>query len=166
MQLTLEKRDRDAPALSPEDAQAVLAAARALQREAQAGAIQPLLRGKKLALLSEDDGNADAELFRTAATALGAHVTHLRLSHSRLSTPEEVQHTASVLERLYEAVECQGVPPTLVRQLRRRSGIPVYEGLATPSHTTAQLLPMLEGDASEADKRLFVLQAVLLATLA
>ncbi|HYN64874.1 MAG TPA: hypothetical protein VES36_09760 [Candidatus Limnocylindrales bacterium] len=94
--------------MSPRDVSVVLASARTLQRAAQAGMTQPLLRGKNLGLLCEAD-NGDAALFRRAAMELGAHVAHIRPSLSELSTPLEVQHTARMLGRLYDAVECQGM---------------------------------------------------------
>ncbi|MBA2724094.1 MAG: ornithine carbamoyltransferase, partial [Methylibium sp.] len=47
------------------------------------------------------------------------------------------------------------------------AGVPVYDGLATPRHPTAKLADLLDGDAAaSADKRRFVLQAVLLSTIA
>ena len=102
--------------MSPRDVNAVLTRARSLQRAARTGATQPLLRGKNLGLLCEADG-ADASLFRRAASELGAHVAHIRPSLSDLSTAKEVRHTARMLGRLYDAVECLGLSPALVRQV-------------------------------------------------
>ena len=119
------------------------ASARALQRAAQAGTTQPLLRGKNLGLLCEVDDDADAALFRRAAVELGAHVAHIRPRLSELSTPEEVQHTARMLGRLYDAVECQGMAPALVQQVGNDAGVPVYDGIASQDHPTAQLAESL-----------------------
>lgn len=152
--------------LSPRVVSAVLANARTLQRAAQAGATQPLLRGKNLGLLCEADNDVDATLFRRATVDLGAHVAHIRPSLSELSTPQEVQHTARMLGRLYDAVECQGMASALVQQIGRDAGVPVYDGIASSGHPTATLAELLGGDASPADSRRFVLQAVLLNTIA
>ena len=127
---------------------------------------QPLLRGKNLGLLCEADDDGDAALFRRAAVELGAHVAHIRPSLSELSTPQEVQHTARMLGRLYDAVECQGMAPALVQQVGNDAGVPVYDGIASQDHPTARLAALLDGDAAPADNRRFVLQAVLLSTLA
>lgn len=151
--------------MSPRDVTAVLAHARTLQRAAEAGKTQPLLRGKNFGLLCEVDDD-DAALFRRAAVELGAHVAHVRPSLSELSTPQEVQHTARMLGRLYDAVECQGMAPALVQQVGNDAGVPVYDGIASQDHPTAKLADLLGGDTSPADNRRFVLQAVLLTTIA
>ena len=152
--------------MSPRDVTAVLASARTLQRAAGAGKVQPLLRGKNLGLLCDANEDGDAALFRRAAVELGAHVAHIRPSLSELSTPQEVQHTARLLGRLYDAVECQGMAPALVQQVGSDAGVPVDDGIASRNHPTAHLAELLDGDASPADNRRFVLQAVLLNTIA
>ena len=146
------------------DVDALLASARALQRAALSGHTQRPLRGKNLGLMCESD-DADAALFRRAASELGAHVAHIRPSLSDLSTPGEVQHTARMLGRLYDAVECLGMAPALVQQMGAGAGVPVYDGIASPQHPTARLAALLDPATPEADNRRFVLQAVLLNTL-
>ena len=149
------------------DASVVLAQARALQRTALAGATQPLLRGKNLGLLcATDDNAAEAALFRRAATNLGAHVAQIPASLSDSSTLQEVQHTARLLGRLYDAVECQGMPAGLVRQITQAVDMPVFEGLASQDHPTAVLAEQLDPASSVAERRMFVVQAVLLGALA
>ena len=152
--------------MSPHDVSVVLADARTLQRAARAGTTQPLLRGKNLGLLCEAENDGDAASFRRAAVELGAHVAHIRPSLWELSTPHEVQNTARMLGRLYDAVECQGMAPALLQQLGTDAGVPVYEGIASRDHPTAKLAELLGGDTSPADNRRFVLQAVLLSTIA
>jgi ornithine carbamoyltransferase len=149
---------------SPRDLSSVLENARRLQRAADAGDIPLLLRGKRLGLLCEDDTVSSARLFRSACVALGAHVAHLRPSLSGLGTPQDVQHTAHMLGRLYDAVECQGLDPVVVSQLRSGCTIPVYDGIASREHPTAALDRSLAGAAP--DQRRFVLQAALLQTIA
>lgn len=152
--------------MSSRDVETVLGHARRLQQAALAGATQALLRGKNLGLLRECDDDEEAQLFRRAASELGAQVACIRPSLSELSTTREVQHTARVLGRLYDALECQGLPHALVRQVGSDAGVPVYDGIASPAHPTAQLAAMLDGDVPAADKRRFVLQAVLLSSVA
>jgi ornithine carbamoyltransferase len=151
--------------LSPRDVNAVLASAQTLRRAALTGATQPLLRGKNFALLSETD-DAGAALFRRAAVELGAHVAQIRPSLSELSTPTDVEHTARMLGRLYDALECQGMPAALVQQVGAGAGVPVYDGIALPGHPTARLAEQLDGEGTPDDKRRYVLQAVLMGTLA
>jgi len=151
--------------MSPHEVSALLAHARALQRAAQAGTAQPLLKGKNLGLLCEAPDDADAVLFRRAAGELGAHVAHIRPSLSDLSTPQEVQHTARMLGRLYDAVECQGMTSALVQQVSDEAGVPVYDGIASRSLPMAMLAEQLDGIAMASDNRRFVLQALLLSTI-
>ena len=154
----------------PNDVSAVLAHAQALQRAALAGRTPPLLRGKNLGLLcASDDGaddNSEAALFRRAATELGAHVAHIRARLSDLSTAQEVQHTAQLLGRLYDAVECQGLSAALMRQLAQAVDMLVFEAIASATHPTARLADQLDAASSASDRRRFVLQAVLLSSLA
>jgi ornithine carbamoyltransferase len=152
--------------MTPRDVAALLANARALAQAAAAGATQPLLRGKNFGLVSEDDDDGEAALFRRAALELGAHVAHVRTSLSAQSTPHEVQHTARMLGRLYDLVECQGMAAALVQQVSDAAGVPVFDGLASPAHPTVRLAEQLGADAAPGDARRFVLQAVLLVSLA
>lgn len=161
-------RSPDAPAPPTQgDLGAALGQARALQRAALAGATQPLLRGKNLGLLCPTDNNAaEAALFRRAATELGAHVAQIRASLSDGSALQEVQHTARLLGRLYDAVACQGMPAGLVRQITQAVDMPVFEGLASADHPTAILAEQLDPASSALERRMFVVQAVLLGALA
>lgn len=166
MQSPLPHGKPDAPAKRPSlDSQALLADARRLQHAARVGAPQPLLRGKKLGLLCGAGDADEALLFRHAANELGAHVAHIRSAFTADSTATEVRDTARMLGRLYDAVECQGLPPSQVQQLAGAAGIPIYDGLASQAHASAELAVMLDGDEPQAEKRRRVLQAVLLATV-
>ncbi len=167
MQLPPDPRSaRELDPLSPGEQAALLANAKALLVAAEAGEVDALLRGKKFGLLCESFDDADAALFRLAAVELGAHVAHIRTSLSELSTPQEVQRTARMLGRLYDAVECQCMAPALVRQVSAEAGVPVFDGVASKDHPTARLADLLGGAASATDRRRFVLQAVLLNTTA
>jgi ornithine carbamoyltransferase len=145
---------------------AVLASARVLQRAASAGMTQPLLKGKNIGLMCEDADTADAMLFERAATELGAQVARIRPSVSGVMSPQLSPFTVRLLGKLYDAVECQGMAPDLVQQLGDQAGVPVYGGIACPDHPTARLAGQLGSETSSLDNRRFVLQAVLLSTLA
>ena len=150
--------------MSPRELNAVLAIARSLQRAALASATQPLLRGKKLGLLGGQD-DSDADLFRRAATELGAYVARVRPLSNSIGL-DDVLQTARVLGRLYDALECQDMAPALVQRMRLGAGVPVFDGIASPRHpTTATLVAQLDDHAAEADKRRFVVQAVLVESL-
>ena len=151
--------------LAPRQVGIVLENARALQQAAEAGELRALLRGRKLGLLCEADGDDEAVLFCRAAAELGAHVAHIRPSLTELSPPQEVRHTSRMLGRLYDAVECQGMSAALVHQMGVDAGVPVFDGVASQTHPTARLADLIAGDASQLDKRCIVVQAVLLITI-
>lgn len=150
--------------LSAGDSDILLDNARLLQRAVEPR--QTLLRGKKLALLCESEEGADATLFRNAASALGAHISHIRPHLSDLRQHDDLQHTARMLGRLYDGIECQGIAPELVELVGREAGVPVYDGLASDRHPTARLAALLGGTESPGTLRQLVLQTVLLSTLA
>jgi ornithine carbamoyltransferase len=159
-------RPAPAPAsLPPGDEKALLDQARSLQSAALAGRVQPLLRGKNLGLLCADDTQAQALLFRQAASELGAHVAHIGMSLSEHSAAQEVTHTARMLGRLYDAVECQGLRSALVRQMADEAGIAVYDGLACNEALIERLAGQLGNDTAAGDNRRYVLQALLLHTI-
>lgn len=162
--MTYTHSPRHFPSVPPwpaPEASALLQQAAALRRAAEAGTTQPSLKGKNLGLLSEAGDDPDAALFRRAAVELGAQVAHIRPMLSDLSTPLEVQHTARMLGRLYDAIECQGLSPAIVQQLTDNAGVPVYDGLATLGHPSSPLADQLGEDG-----RRYVVQAMLLSTIA
>ena len=142
---------------------ALLGQAQAIRRARRAGrGCAALLRGRNVGLLCGAEPGEEAALFTRAATALGARVSRLSAD---LATPgaRDEPAVARVLGRLYDAIECQAVPTETVARLRRATGVPVYDGLATSSHPTAALAPMLGLPSDEA--RELVVQASLVAAL-
>ena len=152
--------------LSDGDSETLLKNARVLQRATAELQTHTLLRGKKLALLCDSEEEDDAALFKSAASDLGAHVSHIRPRLTELSKPDVLQHTARMLGRLYDGIECQGLAPALVEAVGREAGVPVYDGLASAAHPTARLASLLGGEDAPAKLRQLVLQTVLLSTLA
>ena len=148
----------------PGVAEALLASARLLQQAEPGADTHSLLRGKNLGLVCESEQDPDAILFRDAASALGASISYIRpdLSLPGGAAGADLVRTARILGRLYDGIECQGLAATIVCQLRRDAGVPVFEGLACPSHPTALLAQRLAGSDSATTKRLLILQAVLL----
>jgi ornithine carbamoyltransferase len=147
------------------DSAVVLAYARMLQREALTGGPQPWLRGKNIGLLGGLDGDPAAALFRQAARELGANVAQVRPFVPGTDAPVDLQHTARLLGRLYDAVEWPEAPAAVRAQVQAAAGIPVYDGLGAPDHPTARLAGLLAAEDSASDRRRYVLQAVLLATI-
>lgn len=155
----------DFATMPAQDMEALLHCARQLQSSARAGSMPAALRGKNFGLLCDAADDRDAALFQRAASALGAQVALLRPNLSELSTAQEVQHTARVLGRLYDAVDCVGMAPDLVRRIGADAGIPVFDGIASPRHPIARLAELLDTGTDD-DRRCLVIQALLLNALA
>lgn len=168
-------RDTDFDPLLPADAAAIVNTAKALLLASGKGQIGSALKGKQLGLVcanepqfDADKGNpesSDADVFRFAATRLGACVAHIRPRLSAQSPTTELRRLALMLGRLYDAVECQGMSRDLVRRIEAQAGVPVFFRLASADHPTAALTDQLQGSASAHDKRVFILQASLMRSL-
>jgi len=149
--------------MSGQAAHQLLTAARALARAEIAGHRDQSLRGKRFALLAHDPGAA-ADLFTAAVEQLGALASRVDTDMLAAADADELQRVARVLDRLYDAVECQGVPSERVQQLSDLTTMPVFDGVACDSHPTARLAEQLD-DCSRADARRWILQAALLQTM-
>ena len=155
-----------AEALPAPDLDVVLACARMLQQQTLAGHLQPSLRGKYIALVRTDGDGGPGALLERAATELGATVAQVRPFHDGPPpTSAEIQHIAWLIGRLYDAIEWPHAGAGLMEGLREAAGIPVYDGLASDAHPTAHLANLLDLASPLADRRRFVVQAVLLATI-
>lgn len=149
--------------LIPAHAEFVLEKARVLERAAAVGRLDALLRGKNLALMCDREDSPEAVLFRRAASALGARVSPIRPLAAD-ADPQVVRDTARMLGRLYDAVECQGLPALLVQTIRAEAGVPVYDELsclALPTETPVRAL----ADTDAAAARCAALQTLLLSTI-
>lgn len=160
------RRSDAARQLPPPKAASVLRRALQLQQAARQGRTAALLRGKNFALLYEAQFEEAQKLFRRAAEELGGRVA---LMHSTLSldvADHEVQRTARMLGRLYDAVECQGMDAALVDRIGQFAGVPVFDGAATQGHAVTRLAERLGDETPLAENRRFVLQALLLDSIA
>src|SRR5262252_1072407 len=102
--------------LSNQSGSALVAAARALARSELSGQRDLRLRGKNIALLTQWPGPA-AALFVTAVEQLGGTTSRIGDDMLAVQGEHELQRLARMLDRLYDAVECQGVAAASVRRL-------------------------------------------------
>ena len=153
--------------LLPEDEAALIGRARLLQAASLRAAFPLQLKGKNLGVFCDlaNEGSESRALFQRAAEELGAHVATIRPALASLGSPAEVRHTARILSRFYDAVECQGMAPELVRQISREAAIPIYDGIACAAHPTAALANQLDDRSLPTDNRRFILQALLLGSI-
>ena len=145
------------------DAGAVLACVAGSGRAAQPGVPHRPLRGQNLGLLCGGDGRAqNIEAFRDAAAELGAHVAIIRSDLTSASTTQTIGETARLLSRLYDAVECDGLPEAVVDELARVATIPVSSGHIALAEQVDMLAHQLEGPDAWEQKRRSLLQALVM----
>lgn len=126
---------------------ALIESAQALKRASQTDGVPRLLKGKNVALLSDNHSSSAAAAFHRAATELGAQVAHIRASDPVSADQRDPRDTAGLLGQLYDAIECEGLPEQQVYQLDRDAGVPVFNGLGNLDHPTrviADLMTMQE----------------------
>lgn len=148
----------------PRPDEALLQRAEALAAAVLNGQLGAALRGKNIGVLCEDPDSASATFFKSAATELGAHVACIRNTLGSHSSLAVVRETASMLSRLYDAVECLDVPLLLVDLMRESTDIPFFFGLSTDAHRTAGLAARMNDRSGLARRR--VLQAALARAMA
>ena len=146
--------------MSNEQADSLLASARALRRAAGGGR-RPLLQGRNVALLTAPGGAPAGELFATAAAGLGATLARVGGDGLDGGNPGHLKRVAHLFGCLYDALDCEGIAPDVVQRLAALLPVPVFDGLAGPAHPTATLAAQVGDD----DARVFVIQAALLAAI-
>jgi ornithine carbamoyltransferase len=124
----------------------LLAAARNLQRTDGV----PLL-GKNIALMCGPATSDAVQAFLEAATRLGARV-------ARIDPAQPDAGRARLIEHLYDAVDCEALPPGFAQALQERLAVPVFDGLARDDH------PMFALVDETLDRHVLV-QAALVSTL-
>jgi ornithine carbamoyltransferase len=128
---------------SRSDLLALLDAADALKRNKRRDGGWRPLQGRYVALLYADGSAAD--LLSHAVAELGGTAAVLDAGSWRADG--RGAEAAAVLGRLYAAIDCRGLPTTVVETIRRHAGVPVFDGLARvdhPLHLLAELMTMRE----------------------
>jgi len=127
----------------PAELKFLLRLAEALKIAKYAGTENPRLAGREIALLFEKSSTRTRSAFEVAAYDQGAHVTYLDPSGSQLGHKESIADTASVLGRMYDAIEYRGTSQSDVEALATHAGVPVYNGLTAEWHPTQMLADFL-----------------------
>jgi ornithine carbamoyltransferase len=128
---------------SREEIRFLLDLSRDLKRAKYAGTEVPRLRGRNLCLIFEKTSTRTRCAFEVAAYDQGMGVTYLDPAGSQIGHKESIKDTARVLGRMYDAIEYRGFQQTVVEELSRHSGVPVYNGLTDESHPTQVLADLL-----------------------
>ena len=105
------------------------------------------LKGKNIALIFEKTSTRTRCAFEVAAFDQGANVTYLGPSGSQIGHKESMKDTARVLGRMYDGIEYRGFGQSIVEELGKYAGVPVWNGLTDEFHPTqvlADFMTMLE----------------------
>jgi ornithine carbamoyltransferase len=125
-----------------------------LKRAKAAGTEQRRLTGKNLCLIFEKTSTRTRCAFEVAASDQGMGVTYLDPSGSQIGHKESIRDTARVLGRMYDAIEYRGFAQSVVEELAKFAGVPVFNGLTDESHPTQMLADLLTMEEHGAGKAL------------
>ncbi len=132
---------------TPQEIRFLLDLAIDLKKAKYAGTEQQCLKGKNIALIFEKTSTRTRCAFEVAAFDQGASVTYLGPSGSQIGHKETMKDTARVLGRMYDGIEYRGFGQSIVEELARYAGVPVWNGLTDEFHPTqvlADIMTMME----------------------
>ena len=109
----------------------------------KAGIPHRIHEGKNIVLLFEKDSTRTRCSFEVAGADLGMSVTYLGPSGSQMGKKESIADTARVLGRMYDGIEYRGFAQTIVEELAKYAGVPVWNGLTNEFHPTQILADFL-----------------------
>ena len=129
--------------LTPAQIEQLLASAADFKAKKKAGIPHRLHEGKNIVLLFEKDSTRTRCAFEVAGADLGMSVTYLGPSGSQMGKKESIADTARVLGRMYDGIEYRGFGQTIVEELAKYAGVPVWNGLTNEFHPTQILADFL-----------------------
>ena len=128
---------------TPEEINCLLDLSAKLKAEKKAGIPHRMFEGKNIVLLFEKDSTRTRCAFEVAGADLGMSVTYLGPSGSQMGKKESIADTARVLGRMYDGIEYRGFAQTIVEDLAKHAGVPVWNGLTNEFHPTQILADFL-----------------------
>jgi ornithine carbamoyltransferase len=121
---------------------AIFATARRLRAESHAGGARKSLRGKNLALLHTTPSGRELSPLHRAAQDLGARVAEVRFEADASKQPD-IGALARLLGRMYDAIDCDTLPPSTIQRIEMEASVPVYAGLGLDNHPARALADLL-----------------------
>lgn len=128
---------------TPEEINYLLELAAEFKRMKYSGMAHRWLRDKQIVLLFEKTSTRTRCAFEVGAQDLGMGVTFLDQASSQMGRKESLADTAKVLGRMYDGIEYRGFKQSVVEDLAKYSGVPVWNGLTDEFHPTQMLADML-----------------------
>lgn len=99
--------------------------------------------GKNVALIFEKTSTRTRCSFEVAAHDMGMGVTYLDPQGSQIGKKESIADTARVLGRMFDGIEYRGFEQSIVEELAKNAGVPVWNGLTNEYHPTQMLADLL-----------------------
>ncbi|MBE6033042.1 MAG: ornithine carbamoyltransferase [Clostridiales bacterium] len=128
---------------TPEEIRYFLDLAHELKAKKKAGVIGDLLKGKNIVLLFDKTSTRTRCSFELAALDEGAHAVFLDSKSSQVGKKESLEDSAKVLGRFFDGIEYRGYEQSVVEDLAKYSGVPVWNGLTDMDHPTQILADMM-----------------------
>ncbi|GHG45759.1 ornithine carbamoyltransferase [Streptomyces griseocarneus] len=129
--------------LTAEEFRGLVELAAELKAAKRAGAEEPRLKGRNIALVFEKTSTRTRCAFEVAAADQGARTTYLDPAGSQIGHKESVRDTARVLGRMFDAIQYRGHGQHIVEDLAAYADVPVYNGLTDEWHPTQMLADVL-----------------------
>ncbi len=114
-----------------------------LKAQKKAGIPHRIHEGKNIALIFEKTSTRTRCAFEVAGRDLGMGVTYLDPTGSQIGKKESIADTARVLGRMYDGIEYRGFGQSIVEELAKYAGVPVWNGLTDEFHPTQILADFL-----------------------
>ena len=95
-----------------------------------------LCEGKNIALVFEKTSTRTRCAFEVAASDLGMRTVYLDPTGSQIGKKESIADTARVLGRMFDGIEYRGFGQSIVEELAKYAGVPVWNGLTNEFHPT------------------------------
>ena len=121
---------------TPDEINFLIDLALKLKEEKKCGIPHRELVGKNIALIFEKTSTRTRCSFEVAASDLGMHPVYLDPSGSQIGKKESIADTARVLGRMFDGIEYRGFGQTVVEELAKYAGVPVWNGLTNEFHPT------------------------------
>ncbi|MCD6160403.1 MAG: ornithine carbamoyltransferase [Kosmotoga sp.] len=110
--------------------------AKQVKAEKRTGIVTQRFLGKTLAIIFEKRSTRTRTAFETAFGEEGGHAVFLSKDDIHLGVKEDLEDTARVLGRMFDAIAFRGFKQETAEALAKWSGIPVYNGLTDLYHPT------------------------------
>jgi len=128
---------------TPEEIRYMLDLSHDLKAKKRSGVHGEILKGKNVVLLFEKASTRTRCAFEIACLEEGAHVTFLDSGSSQMGKKESLEDTAKVLGRFFDGIEYRGYKQSVVEDLAKHAGVPVWNGLTDVDHPTQILADLL-----------------------